>query len=151
MKIAVSSQDKAHITGHLGHCRKFWIYNLEADQVQGKDLFELTKDQIFHESSPQQTHPLDGVEVLISGGMGRGLARRLETMGIVPIITPETDPDAAISAYRAGTLAVTTLEDHAQHHDHDHGHDQGHGHGHDHQHQHQHQHRHGGDCGCHSA
>ncbi len=139
MKIAVSSQDKAHVTGHLGRCQRFWVYDLEGDNIQGKELFQLTKDQSFHESSPQVAHPLDGVQVLISGGMGRGLARRLESKGILPVITPETDPDVAIAAYTAGTLAITALEDHVHHHDHDHDHG------------HQHDHGDGEGCGCSSA
>ncbi|MFH7245758.1 MAG: NifB/NifX family molybdenum-iron cluster-binding protein [Spirulina sp.] len=143
MKIAVSSQDKAHVTGHLGRCQRFWVYDLEGDDIQGKELFQLTKDQSFHESSPQAAHPLDGVQVLISGGMGRGLARRLESRGILPVITPETDPDVAIAAYTAGTLAITALEDHVHHHDHDHDHG--------HQHGHQHDHGEGEGCGCSSA
>lgn len=122
MKIAVSSQNQTNVTAHLGHCQKFWIYDVDNGTIQNKELLQLTKDQSFHESSPKDPHPLDTVQVLISGSMGRGLARRLESKGIQTIITPETDLDAAITAYLAGSLAILTPEV-EHHHDHEQGHD----------------------------
>ncbi|MBE9109222.1 NifB/NifX family molybdenum-iron cluster-binding protein [Nodosilinea sp. LEGE 07298] len=126
MKIAVSSQNQTQVTGHLGRCQKFWIYDVEDNTIQGKKPLQITKDQSFHESSPKDSHPLDTVQVLISGGMGRGLARRLESKGIQPLITPETDLDAAVIAYLAGTLATLTPE---EHHQREHGDDPDHHHG----------------------
>lgn len=118
MKIAVSSQNQTHVTAHLGHCQKFWIYEVEDTTIQGKQLLQLTKDQSFHESSPKDPHPLDTVQVVISGSMGRGLANRLESKGVQPILTPETDPDTAVTAYLTGSLVVGSPE--AHHHSHDH-------------------------------
>jgi predicted Fe-Mo cluster-binding NifX family protein len=125
MKIAISSQNQTQVTGHLGRCQKFWIYDVEGTTIQDKQLLQITKDQSFHESSPKAPHPLDTVQVLISGGMGRGLAQRLETKGIQPLITPETDLDAAIMDYLSGTLAVLTPEEHHQIHRDDHKHHHG--------------------------
>ena len=130
MKIAVSSQDQTHVTAHLGHCQKFWIYDIDADTIQNKQLLQLAKSQSFHESSPKTSHPLDTVQVLISGSMGRGLARRLDAKGIQPLVTSETDPDAAIAAYLTGSLAVGSPEEHNHAHDHAEG-------------------DHAGKCGCH--
>jgi predicted Fe-Mo cluster-binding NifX family protein len=124
MKIAVSSQNQANVTGHLGHCQKFWIYDVDGMTIQNKQMLQLTKAQSFHESSPKESHPLDDVQVLISGSMGNGLSRRIESKGIKPIVTPENDPDTAVTAYLAGSLAVKTKEerdrDHAAEHGHDH-------------------------------
>lgn len=122
MKIAVASQHKTNVTGHLGHCQKFWIYDVDTKTIQTKELLQLTKDQSFHESSPKHSHPLDTLQVMISGGMGRGLAHRLEAKDIQPIITPETDPDTAVNADLADTLAVKSLEEHDHKHDHKHNH-----------------------------
>lgn len=132
MKIAVSSQNQTQVTGHLGRCQKFWIYEVEDRAIQGKEPLQLTKDLSFHESSPKDPHPLDTVQVLISGGIGQGLARRLASKGIQPLITTETDPDIAVMAYLAGALPTLTPEEHHQrehgdaaHHCHgDHHHDQ---------------------------
>ncbi|HAI69456.1 MAG TPA: hypothetical protein DCM38_08480, partial [Gammaproteobacteria bacterium] len=65
---------------------------------------ELSKEHSFHESSPHEAHPLDDVQVFITGGMGTGLVQRLKAKGIEAIMTLETEPDSAVAAYLAGTL-----------------------------------------------
>ena len=118
MKIAVASQNRREITDHTGRCRKFWIYEVDEGTVSTKDLLELPKEQSFHDSSPHQPSPLDGVQVLIAGGMGTGLVRRLETMGIEPLITTETDPDRAVADYLNGSLITRSAEPHQHGHKH---------------------------------
>ena len=104
MKIAVTSQNNRQITGHAGKCRKFWVYSIQNHQVQGKTLLELPKEQSFHESSSQQPHPLDQVQVFITAGIGVGLRQRLTSKGIIPVVTTEVDPDIAVNAYLEGVL-----------------------------------------------
>ena len=128
MKIAVTSQNRKTITGHAGKCRKFWVYEVHGKEIKGKNLLELTLEQSFHESAHDQPHPLDGVDVLISGGMGFGLQNRLKQKGILALATSETDPDSAITGWLNGNLPELAPEAH----EHDHGH--GHGHHHDHEH-----------------
>jgi predicted Fe-Mo cluster-binding NifX family protein len=113
MKIAVASQNRRDITEHAGRCRKFWVYQIAEQRIMGKELLELPLEQSFHESSPHDPHPLDEVQVLIAGGMGHGLRRRLEVRGIVGIVTPETDPDRAVAAYLDGSLIVGPSKPHA--------------------------------------
>lgn len=104
MKIAVTSQNRKAITEHAGRCRKFWIFEVENEDIVDRQLLELPREQSFHDSSPHDDHPLDDVDVLISGGMGQGLARRLEKKGIRSLVTSETDPDTAVSLYLRGAL-----------------------------------------------
>jgi predicted Fe-Mo cluster-binding NifX family protein len=130
MKIAVTSQNRKTVTGHAGKCRKFWVYEVEDNVVQGKKLLELSLEQSFHESNQAAPHPLDEVNVLISGGMGQGLQFRLKQKGIQALSTAETDPDQAIQRWLAGTLDELPAETHD--HSHEHEHDHGHGHGHAH-------------------
>ena len=118
MKIAVASQNRKEITSHIGRCRKFWIYDIENGTVANKALLELTKEQCFHDSSPQESSPLEHVQVLITGGMGTGLARRIDNMGIKPLITAETNPDKAIEDYLNGTLVTLKAEPHEHGHKH---------------------------------
>jgi predicted Fe-Mo cluster-binding NifX family protein len=122
MKIAVSSQNQTNVTGHLGHCQNFWIYDVDNTTIQNKQLLQLTKAQSFHESSPKESHPLDDVQVLISGSMGNGLSLRIESKGIKPIVTPETDPDAAVTAYLVGSLIVKTQDERDRDHEAEHRH-----------------------------
>jgi predicted Fe-Mo cluster-binding NifX family protein len=121
VKIAVASQNRKTVTGHAGKCRKFWIYAVDAGAVTDKTLLELPREQSFHEYHDASPHPLQGAQVLIAGGMGEGLARRLASMGIEALVTPETDPDRAVAAWLAGTLPLGQPEAHGDH-DHPHGH-----------------------------
>lgn len=134
MKIAVASQNTTTITEHAGHCLKFWIYETREREILAKNLLELSPKQSFHDSSADEAHPLDDVRVIISGGMGRGLVRRLEQKGIEALITKETDLDRAVNAYLNGSLVRVEPECHEHEGKHQH-----------HKHQHQHQHRHHGD------
>jgi predicted Fe-Mo cluster-binding NifX family protein len=112
MKIAVASQNRKIVTGHAGKCRKFWLYDIAAHAVKEKTLLELPREQSFHEYTGAEPHPLQGIQVLITGGMGAGLARRLAGMGIEGLVTTETDPDRAVAAYLAGTLPLGQPETH---------------------------------------
>lgn len=131
MKIAVASQNKTSITEHAGHCQRFWIYDIKDNEMIAKTLLELPPEQSFHNSKPNDSHPLDEVQVVISGGMGKNLVRRLEQKGIEPVVTKETDLDKAVNGYLNGSL----VREDSECHDHEH------------QHQHRHQHRHGRETG----
>lgn len=122
MKIAVASQTRKSVTGHAGKCRKFWVYAIESGTVKDRQLLELPREQSFHEHHGPAPHPLAGVQVLITGGMGEGMARRLAGMGIEGLVTSETDPDHAVAAYLAGALPLGQPEAHDGH-DHAAGHD----------------------------
>jgi predicted Fe-Mo cluster-binding NifX family protein len=99
MKIAVASQNRKEITDHTGRYRKFWIYQIENAAIAAKELLELPKEQSFHDSSPLEPSPLDLVQVLIAGGMGSGLVRRLQEKNIQALITKETNPDQAVNYF----------------------------------------------------
>ena len=125
MQIAVTSQNRKTITGHAGKCRKFWVYEVEDHAVRSKNLLELPIEQSFHESDHTTPHPLDGVDVVISGGMGSGLKNRLKLKDILAVATSETDPDQAVAAWLAGSLIELAPD---AEHGHDHDHEHGHGH-----------------------
>lgn len=118
MKIAVASQNRKEITDHTGRCRKFWIYQIENDAIATKELLELPKEQSFHESSPLEPSPLDHVQVLIAGGMGSGLVRRLQEKNIQALITKETNPVQAVNDFLNGTLKTEPSEPHEHGHKH---------------------------------
>ena len=104
MLIAVTSQDKRYITGHAGRCRKFLIYKVDNAQILSKDLLEFPEELSFHQTSPEEPHPLDDISVIITGGMGQGLARRLANKGIMSVITTRKNPDAAVRDFLDGRL-----------------------------------------------
>lgn len=104
MKVAVTSQNRKIITGHAGRCRRFWVFDVENNSIVDKQLFELPKEQSFHDSPPHDQHPLDDIDVLITGGMGPGLGRRLNRKGIQCLVTHENDPTTAVSLLLRGAL-----------------------------------------------
>lgn len=121
MKIAVTSQNRKTITEHAGKCRKFWIYETDEKTVVKKTLLELAKEQSFHESHGAGPHPLDGINVLICGGAGPGLIRRLNNRGIQGLVTVETEPDSAVAHFLDGTLKLGQSGAHEGHGEHHHG------------------------------
>lgn len=132
MKIAITSQNRREITGHAGKCRNFWIYEVaegSTPAVKNKDLLELTKEQSFHEYNGKGPHPLDGVDVFITGGMGGGMRQKLANKGIRGITTQEQDLDKAVTDFLAGSLAEQSTEHDCQCSGHGHDHSHGHGHG----------------------
>lgn len=113
MKIAVTSQNRRAVTEHAGRCRNFWLFTIENNAVVDKQLLELPKEQPFHESSVHEPHPLDGIDMLITGGMGSGMLRRLARKNIKGLVTKESDPDTAVSLYLKGELIAEQSAPHA--------------------------------------
>jgi predicted Fe-Mo cluster-binding NifX family protein len=101
MKIAITSQNKHSVTGHAGKCRKFWVYQIDDGKVTSKELLELPMEQTFHSSPANEPHPLDGIQTLISGGMGEGMRRRLAAKNVQAVVTEETDLDRAVEQFLA--------------------------------------------------
>ena len=115
MKIAISSQNKQTITGHAGKCSRFWIYETENEVILSKELTELKREDIlhirFHESkNPYAPHPLFEVDLIITGGAGKGFINRLSVQGVTVLPTSETDPDKAVEKYFDGSLNVINPE-----------------------------------------
>jgi len=104
MKIAVTSQNRKTITEHAGRCRKFWIFTVDNNEIVDKSLLELPKEQSFRESPPHGSHPLDDIDVLITGGMGQGLVTRLAGKGIKGLVTKESDPEKVVLHYLTGSF-----------------------------------------------
>lgn len=132
-RIAVASQNRRDITEHAGRCRNFWLFDVDGGRVAGRSLLELPREASFHDSSPHARHLLDGVDLLIAGGMGEGLQARLARKGIEAVVTTERDPEHAVQLWLADSLP------HAAPHSHAHGQDHGL----------EHEHEDGcGGCGC---
>lgn len=124
MKIAVTSQNRREVTEHAGRCRNFRLYEVRDGDIVGCELLELEREQSFHDSPHEGAHPLDDVDLLITGGMGEGLRLRLARRGIAALVTSEPDPERAVRAWLAGSLPVAPTHAHAHGHDHPHGHDE---------------------------
>lgn len=113
MQIAVTSQNRRNISEHAGRCRNFRVFDVEEGRITGRSLLELPKEASFHDSASHAAHPLDGVDLLIAGGMGEGLQARLARKGIKGVVTSETDPERAVMRWLAGTLPLGAPHSHA--------------------------------------
>jgi len=119
MKIAITSQNFRTITGHAGKSRRFLIYSPEADgSIREVERLDLPKEMSMHEFRGE-IHPLYLLDVLITGGCGAGLIKRLGSYGVEVIATAESDPLKAATDYLAGRpLPPAAPHDHDQRHDH---------------------------------
>ena len=145
MKIGVTSQNFRNVTGHAGRARRFMVYEVADDgQVLHSDRYDLPKDMSMHEHSHSAPHPIDDLNVLVTGSCGEGFIQKLARRGIKVIVTGETDPMKAVKAVVTGEeLAPPIAENHDHNHAHDHcDHDQC-----ECEHEHDHNHGHNG-CGC---
>ena len=122
MRIAISSQNLKSITTHAGKCRRFWVYDIDSGSCLGRQLVEIPIEQTFHASQGGMAAALSGVDVLITGSMGRGLRQRLKTNGVTAVVTGEKNPDIAVTAYLNGNLETMLPDDQDCH---DHSHDEG--------------------------
>lgn len=116
MKIAVTSQNRTTVTEHAGRCRNFWLFEVQDKAIVGRSLLELEHGQSLHDAHDAKDHPLDGIDVLIAGGMGQGLVARMAARGVQALVTTEQDPQAAVLAFLDGSLAVGAPHDHAHEH-----------------------------------
>jgi predicted Fe-Mo cluster-binding NifX family protein len=122
MKIAVSSHNLKTVTGHAGKCRYFWLYDVYDAEVRAKRLIQLANDQTYHERHDSGPRPLEGIDVLIAGGLGSRLHQRLKQRGVMAVATTETNPDRAVAAWLDGSLVEIAPEarEHQPAHVHDH-------------------------------
>ncbi|MEJ2480179.1 MAG: NifB/NifX family molybdenum-iron cluster-binding protein [Acidihalobacter sp.] len=111
MKIAVASQNRREVTGHAGRCRNFWLYDIQDGEVAGSELLELPRSQSFHDHAPHLPHPLDSVQIVITGGMGSGFVEKLGRRGIEAVATSQRDPDQAVADWLDGSLECLPVED----------------------------------------
>lgn len=134
MRIAVTSQNFRTVTGHAGRARRFLVFEADGRQPpRAIDRLDLDAHMAIHGFDPRARHPLDGMDVLITGGAGEGFVRHMAARGVRVVATGETDPKLAIEALFAGRVRSPSLGC-----NHDHGEpgeeaDSGHG----------------GGCGCH--
>ena len=109
MKIAVSSADGKTICGHLGKCRSFIIYETEGGSITGKSLTGTAGACPSHGGDGNHNvSPFAGCHAVITQGMGQGMLSGLVQAGIQPVITGQTDPDAAVMSFLRGELTGTS-------------------------------------------
>ncbi len=112
-KIAVCSQNRRGVTGYAARCRNFMMFVVQTERkrIISREPYSLYKEETFFMTEDDKAHPLDEVDVLISGGMGSGLQQSLAKREITGLVTNEIDPTKAVKLYLKGLLPLVEIED----------------------------------------
>jgi predicted Fe-Mo cluster-binding NifX family protein len=122
MKIGVTSQNFRTITAHAGKARRFMIFETAGGQAVETGRLDLSKEMSLHEHPCGAAHPIDDLDILISGSAGEGFIRKAAERGVKVILTSETDPAAAVAAVLAGAPLPPPAAEEEEDHGHGHGH-----------------------------
>ncbi|MCF8259998.1 MAG: hypothetical protein K9J12_04435 [Melioribacteraceae bacterium] len=119
MKIAVSTDDFKNVTGHVGRCEGFLIFEIENGEINGIEklgnIFTNHRKGNHHENHSHgnggHTHSelaeaLSGCEVLITHGAGPRLVDDLTQNGTHVVFTDELVAVKAAISYQNGTLNI---------------------------------------------
>jgi len=114
MKIAVTSQNFKTITGHAGRARRFIIYEGEMNQEpQEVKRLDLPKELAFHDFHPTDTqtkHPIDEVDIVITGGSGAGFINRMNARDLQVCFAEEgSTPLEAAQDFLNGKLPIVKV------------------------------------------
>ncbi|GET29008.1 NifB/NifX family molybdenum-iron cluster-binding protein [Prolixibacter sp. SD074] len=129
MKIAVPTMDGVTISRHFGKTRKFKIVEIEnnlvvKDEIRDNDFTNHAKEEFSldtphlhehehhhdeehhheHEHNHSHSHEdifraLEGVEAVLSGGMGQRLYNDFSAHNVEVVITDENNIDAAVQKF----------------------------------------------------
>lgn len=127
MKIAIASNDLKRVTGHLGRCKSFIIYNVESGKITGKEIRQNTfthhsqgnhgehsHGEGHHHSHTTLVEALSDCEAVIFQSGGWRIIEDLKAGNIIPFLTDEKMADEAAEKYLKGEL-VEKLENSCKH------------------------------------
>jgi len=126
VKIAAITDDGKTISQHFGRARYYLVCTVEEGRITGQELREKAGHHSFaphqgtdhHASGPHGFDPasrdrhaqmlsvIADCQAVLAGGMGFGMQRNLEEVGIRPLLTEVADIEEAVRAFAEGRLAV---------------------------------------------
>ncbi|NTV64208.1 MAG: dinitrogenase iron-molybdenum cofactor biosynthesis protein [Oscillochloris sp.] len=114
MKIAFVSDNGTTISRHFGRARQYLVVTITDGQEVARELRSKTDCHGHHHHGAADAHEdqhhgdmlqaIADCEVLIAGGMGAGVDRRLGAVGIRAIRTQMQEIDQALQLFLAGSL-----------------------------------------------
>lgn len=113
MKIAVTYED-GQIFQHFGHTQQFKVYDIQDNKVVSSRIVD-TMGQ--GHGALAMFLMIEGVNVLICGGIGMGAQNALRSMNIALFDGVSGDADAAVEQYLNGSLEYDPNAQ-CSHHDH---------------------------------
>lgn len=120
-KIAVATNDQTRVTGHIGRCRAFMVFEVAGDKVTSRELREnlFTNHKINQghnyngegEAHHNHSHLIEGLQdckYLISAGGGWRVVEDLKNHGILTIFTNTEFIEEAVNLFIRGELKSET-------------------------------------------
>ncbi|MBX3009312.1 MAG: hypothetical protein KF816_14925 [Melioribacteraceae bacterium] len=119
MKLAIATDDFSTVTGHIGRCNGFLIYEIEDNQIisreERENVFTNHKlDGDHHHGTHNHSHGhsnlvtgLNDCSHLICSSAGWRVVEDLKKNGIEVIFTSENDAETAALTYCNGELDVS--------------------------------------------
>lgn len=118
MKIAVATNDRRRVTGHIGKCKSFMIYEIEGQKIINKELREnlFTNHRMLgnshhehhsNEGRHSHQHLIEGLkdcEFLISKGGGWRVVEDLKHYNIKTLFADEELIEDAVYKFIKGEL-----------------------------------------------
>jgi predicted Fe-Mo cluster-binding NifX family protein len=124
VKIAVITDDGKTISQHFGRARSYLVCTVEDGRITGQELRDKTGHHSFapqpgddhhgsgsHGFDPasrnrhaQMLGTIQDCQAVLAGGMGLGMQRNLEEVGIRPILTDIQDIQEAVQGFIGGRL-----------------------------------------------
>jgi predicted Fe-Mo cluster-binding NifX family protein len=130
MKIAFITDDGKTISRHFGRAGHYLVVEIEDGEEVSREMRDKLGHSHFHNAGDHHTHDQQGqsgtsaeshgkhvsmaevisdCKALVCGGMGMGAYQSMERLNITPVVTQETEIEAALEAYLKGDL-----EDHTE-------------------------------------
>ncbi|MBT8378298.1 MAG: hypothetical protein KJN64_03620 [Ignavibacteria bacterium] len=121
MNIAVATNNKQTVTGHVGRCKGFLVYHIEEEQIKKVEFRENTfthhRQGLHHEGHQHGGHGhggghghrrlMEGIgdcQYLIFQSGGWRMIEDLKANNIQPIVTDEKNADEAVQKFIKGEL-----------------------------------------------
>lgn len=102
MKIAIATRRFARIARHAGQTRDWLLFECTGPTVAEPVRVTLSKAQLPHHFRDDGPHPLDGMDIIVTGSAGDGFVRRMAKRGTRVLITAERNPKTAAAKLATG-------------------------------------------------
>ena len=101
MKIAMPYSEE-NVNPHFGSSREFIVFDTQDDKITNSKI--LTNETLHNHSSLAQMLKSEGVEVVITGGVGRPMANALQEIGFKVITGISGEVKKVAGDYLTGQL-----------------------------------------------
>jgi predicted Fe-Mo cluster-binding NifX family protein len=119
-KIAIATNDQLRVTGHIGRCRSFMVYEIDGEKIINKELRENSftnhrrgvEHQHYGENGGHShTHLIEGLKdcsYLISSGGGWRVVEDLKQHNMITLFTDIEMIEDAVNKFINGELKNET-------------------------------------------